>query len=92
MANDIQNMVQHWLGTPVGGYLGSDYGQDVKSLLQRPHADGAPDAFLRKLRADVPVLDALPAGSLNLFGLPRPPDRLDLVIEVAGQAIDIAGG
>jgi len=88
--NDIQHMVRHWLNTPVGAYLGSDYGQDVKSLLQRPHADGAANAFLAKMRADVPVLDALPTGSLNLYGQPVAPDRLNLVVEVAGQAIDIS--
>ena len=64
--NEIQGMVGHWLKTPVNGYLGSDYGQDVKALLQQPQADGAPDAFLQKLRSDVTVLQALPAGSINL--------------------------
>ena len=90
--NDIQGMVRHWLNTPVGGYLGSDYGQDTKSLLQRPHADGAPDSFLRKMRSDVPVLQALPTGSLNLYGVPSLPDRLDLIVEVAGQTIEVTGG
>lgn len=90
--NDVQRMVRHWLNTPTGGYLGSDYGQDVKSLLQRPHADGAADSFLMKMRNDVPVLNALPAGALNLYGMPTAPDRLDLVVEVFGQAIEINGG
>ncbi len=49
--NEIQGMVGHWLKTPVNGYLGSDYGQDVKALLQQPQTDGAPDAFLQKLRS-----------------------------------------
>jgi len=87
--NDIHGMVRHWLNTPVGGYLGSDYGQDVKALLQRPHADGSANSFLEKMRADVPVLAAMPAGMLNLYGVPSAPDRLDLVVEVAGQVIDI---
>ena len=87
--NDIQGMVSHWLHTPVCAYLGSDYGQDVKALLQQPQADGAPDAFLQKLRSDVNVLQALPAGSINLYGVQTPPDRLDLVIEVAGQVIEV---
>lgn len=84
-------MVRHWLNTPVHGYLGSDYGQDAKALLQLPQSDGTPDAFLQKLRNDVPILKALPAGSVNLYGVPTPPDRLDLVIEVAGQVIGING-
>jgi len=89
--NDIQHMVRHWLNTPVGAYLGSDYGQDVKSLLQRPHADGAANAFLAKMRDDVPVLAALPVGSLNLYGQPAAPDKLNLMVEVAGQAIELSG-
>jgi hypothetical protein len=91
-ANDVQGMVRHWLNTPVGGYLGSDYGQDTKSLLQRPHADGMYDSFLSKMQSDIPVLQALPPGSVNLYGIPSLPDRLDLVVDVAGQAIEISGG
>lgn len=87
--NEIQGMVGHWLHTPINGYLGSDYGQDVKALLQQPQTDGAPDAFLQKMRSDVTVLQALPAGSINLYGVQTPPDRLDLVIEVAGQVIEV---
>ena len=87
--NNIQDMVSHWLHTPVNGYLGSSYGQDINSLLHRPQADGAPEALLEKLRADVPVLQALPSGAVNLYSVQTPPDRLDLVIEVAGQAITV---
>ena len=86
---DIQDMVSHWLHTPVNGYLGSSYGQDIKALLHRPQADGAPEALLQKLRVDVPVLQALPSGAINLYSVQTPPDRLDLVIEVAGQAIAV---
>ncbi len=89
--SDIQQMVDHWLNTPTNGYLGSGYGQDTKSLLQRPQSDGAPDAFLNKLRADVPVLQALPVGAVNLYRVSTAPDRLDLVIEVAGRAITVPG-
>ena len=82
--NDIQAMIRHWLETPVNGYLGSSYGQDTKSLLQRPQSDGAADDYLDKLLGDVSVLQALPEGSANLYGIQSAPDRLDLVLEVAG--------
>ena len=89
--NKIHDMVRHWLNTPVNGYLGSRYGQDIKSLLQRPlDSDGEPDIFLHKLRTDVPVLDALPPGSTNLYGITTHPDKLELVLEVAGKGINIA--
>ncbi|MFA5920096.1 MAG: hypothetical protein WC856_02245 [Methylococcaceae bacterium] len=81
---DVQLMVQHQLQTPLNGYLGSGYGSDTKALLMRPQNDGSADEYLAKLRKDVPVLQALPAGSTNLYGVQTAPDRLDLMIEVAG--------
>ena len=86
---EIQSMVQHWLETPVGSYLGSDYGQDAKSMLQLPLADARADEFLRKMRQDVPILQVLPAGAVNLYSMTSPPDRLELVVEVAGRAIEV---
>lgn len=87
----IQDMVAHWTRTPVNGYLGSDYGQDIKSLLQNPLSSGEPEALLQKLRVDVPVIQSIPDGSVNLYSVQTPPDRLDLVIEVAGQGIQVPG-
>ena len=87
---EISEMVDHWLHTPVNGYLGSDYGQDAKSLLQRPHMEGAANGFLRKLREDVPVLDALPADAVALYGQPSGVDRLDIVLEVSGRTYNLS--
>lgn len=89
---DIQRMVRHWLNTPVNGYLGSGYGQDIKALLQNPLSSGEADGVLQKLRADVPVLAVLPDGAVNLYGVQSGIDRLDLVIEVAGQAVTVGEG
>ncbi len=89
---DIQQMVDHWLKTPVNGYLGSNYGQDLKALLQQPQLDGAADSVLAKLHTDVPVLQVLPAGSTNIYGVygqNNQSDRMDIVIEVAGKAFEI---
>lgn len=87
--NSIQGMVSHWLKSPVNGYLGSDYGQDINSLLQNPFSDGAPEATLQKLRNDVPILQALPPGATNLYSIQTYPDKLELVVEVAGQPITV---
>lgn len=87
---EISEMVDHWLHTPVNGYLGSDYGQDAKSLLQRPHMEGAANGFLRKLREDVPVLDALSADAVALYGQPSGVDRLDIVLEVSGRTYNLS--
>ncbi len=88
-AEDIQAMVTHWLHTPQNGYLGSGYGQNTKALLQLPQLDGSPEEYLQKLKDDVPILKALPEGGVNLYGIHTAPDRLDLVIEVAGRTLSI---
>lgn len=87
--NDIHAMVEHWLKVQVYGYLGSDYGQDLKALLQRPFSDGAADAFLAKMYADIPALSVLPAGAVNLYSVRTRPDQLDLVIDVSGRTFNI---
>lgn len=87
---DIQNFVGHWLKTPLNGYFGLDVGQDLKALLQSPLLDGLADEQIAKLKDDLPVLNLLPAGSVNIYGVASGIDRLDLVIEVAGTAFEIA--
>jgi hypothetical protein len=87
--NSIQGMVSHWLKTPVNGYLGSNYGQDIKSLLQLPMSDGSPEATLQKLRNDVPILQVLPPGSTNLYAVQTYPDKTELIIEVAGRPVTV---
>jgi len=88
-AQDVQAMVSHWLNTPVHGYLGSDYGNDLTSLLQQAFSGGKADELIAKLRADVPALSVFPDGMVNVYGIQTPPDRLDLVIEVAGMAVPV---
>ncbi len=85
----IQDMVTHWLKTPVNGYLGVSYGQDIKSLLQNPLSDGAADALIQKLRSDVPALQIFPENAINIYSVRTPPDKLEFVIEVSGQSITV---
>lgn len=55
----ITGMVEHWLDTPVNGYVGSSYGADIASLLFAPLSDNRADAFLAKMKQDIPVLAML---------------------------------
>lgn len=88
---DIQDMVTHWLQTPVNGYLGSDYGQDAKAMLQRPMADtGEADAFLAKLRHDVPAVEAMPAGTVNVYHYNELPDQRRIVISVGSALLNVS--
>ena len=82
---DVQNMIRHWLKTPINGYLGSDYGQDAKALLQLPMGDSASvDAYLQKLRSDIALLLKLPVNAVNIYSVERGIDKKEIVIEVAG--------
>lgn len=84
---DIQEMVSHWLGTPVNGYLGSDYGSDIKAMLQNPMAAGLADEFIGKMRTDVPVLGLLPPGATNLYFRDDGLETRELIVDVAGRSV-----
>jgi hypothetical protein len=90
-AQDIQAMVSHDLGTRPCGYLGSDYGLDLLSLLQQPFATGQSNAFITKMKTDVPVLTMLPANALSLGFIDSPPDKRTLVVDVAGAQLTTTG-
>jgi len=90
MASDIHDMIRHWLGTPVNGYLGSDYGSDIKSMLQRSLSSSDANNLIRKLRNDIPVLQSMPSGAINLFSVQSAPDKLSIFLEVAGQTIQVS--
>ncbi|WP_186083645.1 hypothetical protein [Burkholderia gladioli] len=86
---DVQDMASHWLETPLNGYLGSSYGSNIPDFLQRPLATGQADGVITKLRADVPLIGALPAGSVNLYAQDVPPDQRNYFLDIAGQAVEI---
>jgi hypothetical protein len=92
---DVQAMVRHWLGCPVGGYLGSDYGHDIPSILHTPLAAGLADAQVQKCRVDVPLVGALPNGAVNVYAVSDPDalaDRLRIVFEVHGDLVEAGQG
>ena len=80
-------MIRHWIATPPNGYLGSSYGSDLKAMLQTPLRTGIADAVLSKLRADIPLVAALPRSALNIYAVDEGPDKRVIYIEVAGQMI-----
>jgi len=90
--DEIQRMVRHWLEVPENGYLGSSYGSNIRALLQRPQFGDRRrvDAFIAKLKRDVPVLQALPAGSVSLFAQPKGVDEMHIVLSVAGRDYNLS--
>ena len=87
---DVQAMVRHWLGCPVGSYLGSDYGHDIPSILHTPLVAGLADVQVQKCRIDVPLVGALPNGAVNVYAVSDPnalADRQRIVFEVHGELV-----
>ena len=82
-------MVRHWLSTPVNSYLGSGYGSDPQSLLQMPMMTGVGDAFIAKMVNDVPILQAFPRGSLNIYFQEIGNDSKKLIIDISGSLISV---
>lgn len=92
-AHDLKDMVTHWLGCPPGGYLGSDYGSDIKALLHTPMAAGLADGLIDKCRQDVPLLSKAATGAVNVYAYDDPTaiDRKVIVFDVAGELINVSG-
>jgi hypothetical protein len=90
-AQEVQGMVSHWLATPVNGYLGSSYGNDLAALLQRPMSAGLADNFLQKMITDIPILGALPEGSVNIYLVDKAGynDKKELTLEILGDLIPL---
>jgi hypothetical protein len=85
-AENILAMVRHWLNSPVGIYLGSNYGHDDGVLLQLPYSPDAATEFLAKLVADIPILKsvAISVQSEQLY-----PDSARIFLNVAGMEVDV---
>lgn len=84
---EVSDQVRHWLETPVEGYLGSGYGNDVKALLQQPQNSALADSFIQKLIADVPVLAGMPAGAVNVYLENIDKERQRLIIDLNGTQV-----
>ncbi len=86
---ELQDMVRHWLSVPPNGYLGSGYGTDVMALLQNPMAAGVGDAFIRKMRQDLPIIGALPPDVVNAWFEDKGNDTKLLHIDVLDSRVSI---
>lgn len=89
----IEKMIDHWIGTPPNGYLGSSYGADLPSLLQKPISvlNIEADKFLAKMKQDIPILQALPAGSVNIYGqkVPGTFDKYEIFVTIFERQISL---
>ncbi len=96
MANAAYNvdllfrMIAHWVQTKPYSYLGSSYGAPLEEILQKPLSSPIADAFLAKMRADIPVLAALPASVVTMYAESNGIDRKYIYIDIDGSAVSLS--
>ena len=89
---DIQEMVTHWFSVPVEGYLGSNYGQNIRSLLAKPMSSADADGVIKKMKKDLPILGMIPDGQINIYLQDTGTDKKRLIVDVSGHHIEISQG
>jgi len=89
MADDISGMVEYWLATPKNSRLGTGFGNNASELIGNPNDGAIADEFVKKMLEDVPILQILPQGAVNIYAVPRDFDGIDLFVEISGQAFPI---
>jgi len=82
--------IAHWVGTKPKTYLGSTYGAPTEDLLQKPLSSPLADAYLAKMRVDLPVIAALPNGAVSMSITNDGIDRLNIYISINGASVSIA--
>ncbi len=86
----IAKQLAHWLNCPPNGYLGSDYGIDLKQYLHKPMNTFEADKIIAKMRVDIPVLSLLPENSINILIQDIDDDGKRILIQVADRIFQAA--
>lgn len=85
-SNFIWGQIEHWINTFTNGYLGSNYGIDLKQYLQKPLTTFNGDEIIAKMRADIPALMAISNDDLHIYFKKVPPDKILFYIMLSGAA------
>ena len=85
----VRDMVIHWLSTPVNHYFGSSYGADLTTFLLKPLTTPSADAFLRKLKNDIPSLAELTDDQLSIQSENIGFDRVNVWLMIGRIAIQL---
>lgn len=90
-ADEVVDMVRHWLNTPPNRFYGSSYGISIKEMLQKPMSQSDADLIVQKMREDLPIIDLIP-NSVNVFleNIQGRSDAKRLLIQVYESIIDAA--
>lgn len=88
----LQDMISHWLSTPAGTYLGSDYGNISRRFLQAPQgmAQALADELVDKLKADLPILNSLPNQDISVSALHMDTQKTRYFLTIKNQDFEIS--
>lgn len=84
-SDDIQDQVRHHLSCKPNGYLGYEYGSDVKAMLQTAQSSGMAESFIATLHRDVPLTAVV--GGVSVYSRDHDEDGKEIIIEVANRLI-----
>lgn len=88
--NFIAKQLDHWISCPANGYLGSDYGVDLKQYLHKPMSIFDANQLIEKMKNDIPILRLLPENSINIYIENNDIDGKHLYIQVAEKLFQAA--
>lgn len=80
----IVAMIEHWMATPPNGYFGSSYGNNMAEQLLKNTDAFTADAFLAKMKADIPVLQQLGDG-INIVQNHLDFERVQLYVQLGSN-------
>jgi len=87
--NKIYAMLNHWFEAEINGYFGSPYGPDLNSLLLGPLDSPVANAFIAKMKNDIPVLNQLSADELSLYSVNEGFETKVIYLKVGDVAINL---
>lgn len=88
-AENIRQMIIHWLDTPPNGYFSQSYGADAKTMLLKELSADTADDFLRKLRADIPIIGTLDEEQLSISVETVGFDKINVVLSIGNIDIQL---
>jgi len=84
----VMKMIAHWMATRANGYIGSRYGSDPLSLLHAPLNSLEADAYIAKMKEDLPILAQL-GDAVNIYQQTEGNDKKRIFVEVNGQTAEV---
>ena len=85
----IVAMIEHWLSTPPNSYLGSSYGAPLNELVLNRLSAPIGNAFIAKMKTDLPVLNQLSANELSLWSTTQGHETRIIYLKLGEVNIDL---